>query len=224
MIDQPSGPSMDPSLLGGDKLSGAAVGRLSLYLRELQGLAAAEVKSVNSAKLGKLVDVSAAVVRRDLSSLGAIGRRGVGYQVEHLIDAIGGVLGSGRQWTVVLVGVGSLGSALLRYRGFEPFGFQISDAFDSNPQRIGRRVGGLVVQDVANMPTRLKEVKVNLAVLAVPSEHAAEVAQKLANGGVEGILNFAPSTLKLSPSIAVVNVDLGGELQRLAFAVQNHHS
>ncbi len=102
-----------------------AVGRLSLYFRELQRLFDSEVTSVNSKELGRLVDVSPAVVRRDLSALGTIGRRGVGYDIATLIERIGRVLGSSVQWNVVLVGAGSLGDALLRYKGFERLGFRL---------------------------------------------------------------------------------------------------
>jgi len=203
------------------RLPRPAVGRLSLYFRELHRLADQGDTHVNSKELGGLVDVSPAVVRRDLSSLGTIGRRGVGYAIEKLIDQIGQVLGSGVQWQVVLVGVGSLGNALLRYRGFERLGFRLTAAFDSDARKIGTQIGGVSVWDAETMVGKLAELSPDLAIVAVPADQAAQVAADLIASGVNGILNFAPTTLRLSRNVAVVNVDLASELQRLAFSVQN---
>jgi redox-sensing transcriptional repressor len=197
-----------------------AVGRLSLYYRELHRLLESEVTSINSQELGPMVDVSPAVVRRDLSALGTIGRRGVGYDVATLVDRIGHVLGSGEEWNVVLVGVGSLGDALLRYRGFERLGFRLSGAFDNGASRIGTAIGGIEILDVARLESVLAAQPAELAMVAVPAEHATEIAARLVACKVSGILNFAPTTLKLPAGIAVVNVDLASELQRLAFSVQ----
>ena len=196
-----------------------AVGRLSLYYRELRRLHESGTTSLNSQELGRIVDVSPAVVRRDLSALGTIGRRGVGYDVGTLIERIGGALGSGVQWKVVLVGVGSLGDALLRYRGFQRLGFQLSAAFDNDPARIGTSIGGIEVLDVEELESTLSSQPAELAILAVPAEHAPEIAARLVACGISGILNFAPTTLRLSGEVAVVNVDLASELQRLAFTV-----
>lgn len=206
---------------GVSKLPRPAVGRLSLYFRELHRLADQGTSHINSKQLGALVDVSPPVVRRDLSSLGTIGRRGVGYPIDRLITQIGSVLGSGVQWQVVLVGVGSLGDALLRYRGFERLGFRLVAAFDLDPAKIGKQIGGVSVWNAATMTGKLAELSPDLAILAVPVDEAPRVATDLVAAGISGILNFAPTTLRLSGSIAVVNVDLASELQRLAFSVQN---
>ncbi|MEM6468210.1 MAG: redox-sensing transcriptional repressor Rex [Planctomycetota bacterium] len=203
------------------KLPRPAVGRLSLYFRELHRAKQQNESHLNSKQLGAMVDVSPAVVRRDLSSLGASGRRGVGYSIDHLIEAIGSVLGSGLQWRVVLVGVGSLGHALLRYRGFEQLGFHLIAAFDCDPSKVGTQVGGVYVFESATMVGKLAELTPDLAMVAVPASEATSVASDLAAAGVNGILNFSPTTLRLPGNVAIVNVDLASELQRLAFAVQN---
>jgi len=205
------------------ELPAPAVGRLSLYFRELQRLRAGQIESVNSQTLGKMVNVSPAAVRRDLSALGTFGRRGVGYCVEKLIERIGHVLGSELQWSVVLVGVGSLGHALLRYRGFEQLGFGLSAAFDNDARRIGQSIGATQVRDVATMESFLAERPAQLAILAVPAGAAAEMSTRLVQCGIEGVLNFAPTVLKLPPRVAVVNIDLASELHRLAFNVQSLH-
>tara|TARA_R110002049_G_scaffold47902_1_gene138405 strand:- start:107304 stop:108089 length:786 start_codon:yes stop_codon:yes gene_type:complete len=203
------------------KLPQPAVGRLSLYFRELHRLADGGQHQINSTDLGRLVNVSPAVVRRDLSALGTIGRRGVGYSIVVLMDRIGMVLGTGVNWRVVLVGVGSLGDALLRYRGFERLGFEVMAAYDVDSRRVGQRVGGVEVRDANRIVSELAELKPDLAIIAVPADKASEVAETLVASGVSGILNFAPTTLRLPGGVAVVNVDLASELQRLAFTVQS---
>jgi redox-sensing transcriptional repressor len=203
------------------KVPQPAVGRLSLYFRELHRLHDTGEKQINSADLGRLVNVSPAVVRRDLSSLGTIGRRGVGYSIAVLIDRIGMLLGTGVNWRVIMIGVGSLGNALLRYRGFERLGFELVAAYDVDAARIGQTVGGVEVRDANELTADLDRLKPDLGIIAVPAEKASEVAQSLVAGGIGGILNFAPTTLKCPGSVAVVNVDLASELQRLAFSVQS---
>lgn len=202
-------------------LSSPAIGRLSLYFRELHQFGSDGTDHINSRQLGGLVNVSPAVVRRDLSALGANGRRGVGYSVSSLIDRIGNVLGSGTQWRVILIGVGSLGDALLRYRGFERLGFELSGAFDNSPRRIDHTIAGVKIRDIATLRTFLSDKPAELAILAVPADQALEIASDLVGCGIHGILNFAPTTLKLPPRVAVVNVDLASELQGLAFKVQS---
>lgn len=203
------------------RLPRAAVGRMSLYFRELHRLLDSGETSINSRELGRLVDVSPAVVRRDLSALGTIGRRGVGYSIGTLIGQLGTVLGSGIRWGVVLVGVGSLGNALLRYRGFSQLGFELCAAFDVDPRVIGSSIGGICVRPLDQLRSTVEETKPQLAILAIPAGEAQQVAAQLAAAGIRGILNFAPATIRVGGATAVVNVDLASELQRLIFSVRH---
>jgi redox-sensing transcriptional repressor len=193
---------------------------LSLYYRELHRLLENQIGSINSSQLGEMVNVSPAIVRRDLSDIGSTGRRGVGYETTALIQRIGEVLGSGAVWNVVLVGVGSLGHALLRYRGFERLGFQLAAALDTDPARIGTKIGAIEVQNVSDLESILAERPSELAIVAVPAEAAIDVSSRLVASGIQGILNFAPMILKMPSHVAVINVDLASDLQRLAFGVQ----
>ena len=113
----------------------ATVGRLILYARELQRLRREGQTHVSSGELGVLLSVSDAVVRRDVSYLGQMGRRGVGYEVGPLIHQIRETMGTNVKWKVALIGAGSLGTALIRYRGFSEQGFELVAAFDSDPAR-----------------------------------------------------------------------------------------
>lgn len=219
MNDQPD-PTDSPEMVRGE-LSTPAVGRLSLYYRELQRLLENGTTATNSRDLAAMVNVSAAIVRRDLSSIQSTGRRGVGYDVASLTEHIGKVLGSGVQWKAVLIGVGSLGNALLRYKGFERLGFTLAAAFDTDPAKFDRSVGGTPIRSLDDLEMVLREAKPELAIIAVPTEQAMDVASRVVALGIQGILNFAPTTLRVSSAVAVINVDLASELQQLAFRIQN---
>ena len=201
-------------------LSPAAVGRLSLYFRELTRLSDQGVGSIRSTNLGLRLGVSASVVRRDLSAIGSRGRRGVGYSTTDLAEHIGGFLAGSDGWRVVLVGVGSLGDALLRYRGFARLGFDLAAAVDHDPAKIGGAIGGTEICDVADLQTIVVQRHIQLAIVSVPASAAPQVTSMLVAARIGGILNFAPVSLDTPPTVAVVNVDLASELQRLAFGVR----
>ncbi|MBS3733411.1 MAG: redox-sensing transcriptional repressor Rex [Phycisphaerae bacterium] len=191
--------------------------RLSLYLRHVEQLAGREIETVSSTQLGEALHVTAAQVRKDLAYFGHFGRPGVGYRVGALLAALRGVLGTDRTWNVVLVGVGNLGSALLRYKGFPRRGFRFVAAFDADPAKRGRRVGGVDVFAMDALPHVADERGAELGLIAVPAEAAQEVADRLCAVGLRGILNFAPATLTLPPNVPVDPVDLAAHLERIAF-------
>ena len=200
------------------KLSRAAAHRLSQYLRSL-GTGARAVGTVSSVELSAAVGVSAAQVRRDLATLGHLGQRGVGYDAVGLRAAIKRKLGIDRRWRAVLVGVGNLARALLRHRGFAEQGFDIVGLFDADVAKVGRAVDGLTVEPVSALREGVARLNAELGVLTVPSEPAQSVADLLVQGGVKGILNFAPVVLKLPAGVKQVTVDLAIQFEQLAFAV-----
>ena len=203
----------------GERLSRAAALRLSQYLRSLAGRPADGGK-VSSGRIAEAVGVSDAQVRRDLAALGHLGQRGIGYEPGELAAAIRSALGIDRTWRAVLVGVGNLARALLRYQGFRAQGFEIVGLFDSDPAKVGQAVEGLTVEPVARVGERLPELRAELAVLTVPAETAQSVADVLAAAGVRGILNFAPVRLRLPSRVRLVTVDLAIQLEQLAFLIQ----
>ncbi len=203
----------------GGEIPRAAVGRLSLYLRELRRLSATGSDHASSKRLGELLGVSDAVVRRDLAYLKPQGRRGVGYVIEPLIQRIRQTLGSNHVWNVVLLGAGSLGNALLRYQGFQEQGFRWVAAFDVADSRVGSLVEGVPVYHSSELEQRIAQLQANLAIIAVPAAATTDVARRLSAAGITGILNFAPVALQVGPEICVANVDLASELQQLAFSV-----
>jgi redox-sensing transcriptional repressor len=208
----------DPSSTPEGKLSRAAAQRLSQYLRFARTLAEAD-GTVSSVELAEAVGVSAAQVRRDLASLGHLGQRGVGYDAGGLVSALRKAIGVDRRWRVVLVGVGNLAKALLKYRGFADHGFDVVGLFDSSPAAIGTQVEGLTVEPTATLAAAVKRLRAELGVLTVPADAAQPVADAMVAAGLKGLMNFAPVRIKVPTGVSVVPVDLAIQLEQLAFAV-----
>ncbi len=202
------------------RLSRASVGRLSLYLRRLEALLREGATKVSSGALGEALGVTDAQVRKDLAYLGNLGHPGVGYAAPELAAAIRRALGVDREWRVALAGVGNLGRALLRYRGFAERGFRVAALFDADPGKVGQRIDGLEVHAPEAMARLLPALGVELGVLTVPAEAAQASADAMAAAGVRGLLTFAPGVLRPPPGVSVVSVDLTVQLEQLAFLVQ----
>jgi redox-sensing transcriptional repressor len=202
------------------RLSRAAAQRLSLYLRCVEAWPT-DAGSVSSGRIAVAVGVSDAQVRRDLAALGHLGQRGIGYDARELVTAIRAGLGINRTWRAVLLGVGNLARALLKYQGFRAQGFEIVGVFDADTAKVGQSIAGLTVESTATLGERLAELGAELGVLTVPGDVAQSVAEVLAAAGVRGILNFAPVVLRLPPHVRLVTVDLAIQLEQLAFLVQH---
>ena len=202
-----------------ERLSRAAAHRLSLYLRALAAWPV-DAGKVSSSRIAQACSVTDAQVRRDLASLGNLGQRGIGYEAKELIVAIRTALGIDRTWPSVLVGVGNLARALLRYRGFRAQGFDIVGLFDTDLGKVGQKIEGVTVESLASLGDRVPSLKAELAVLTVPAEAAQDVTDVLVKAGIRGVLNFAPVLLKLPPKVKLVTVDLAIQLEQLAFLIQ----
>lgn len=200
--------------------SRASAARLSLYLRCLEGWRREGVGKVSSGQIADALGISDAQVRKDIGYLGNLGQPGIGYKVADLVAAIRRALGIDREWRSILVGVGNLARALLRYQGFREQGFRIIGLFDQDPAKIGQRIEGMSVQPMGEMAALVKDQGAELALLTVPAEAAQGVAETIRDAGIRGILNFAPVVLRLPPSIRLVNVDLAIQLEQLAFLVE----
>lgn len=202
-------------------ISGPTANRLGLYLRELQHCQRSGQATIRSSFLAQRLGLSDSQIRRDLAQLGTLGKRGVGYSVAELISHLRHILGTDGRWSTVLVGLGNLGSALVGYRGFHEQGFNLVAIYEADPAKTGQKLAGIPVLPIKDLEKTLPKLGVELAILAVPLEAAAAIANRLSALGVVGILNFAPVSLNPQPPTAVVDVDLAIELQRLAFAVVN---
>lgn len=199
----------------------ATASRLGLYLRELQYFQRTGIETIKSNVLGNRLGLSDSQIRRDLALFGQFGKRGVGYNVPGLVAALRRALGTDGQWGTILIGLGNLGNALVRYRGFSEQGFVLRAVFEADPCKVGHEIDGIPVYDISELSTVLPQLDVRMAILAIPAGQAQAIASRLAELGIAGILNFAPVSLSTSQRMATVDVDLAVELQRLAFAVVN---
>ena len=199
------------------------IGRMPIYLRALVLLNSQDIDVVSSHELGALLDITPAQIRKDLSYFGRFGKQGKGYSVQHLSSAIKEVLGvvPGVQWPVALVGVGSLGLALLNYPNFGIEGFRIVEAFDADPQQIGRRVSGLTIRPIHDLNRALTESGVKIAIVAVPGPQAQQVVDQLVGAGVKAVLNYAPYSPRVPDGVRVSNIDPVLSLQAMAYFVKD---
>jgi len=202
-----------------EPVSKAVVSRLSLYLRELQHLVRDGRETTSSSELGALLGVTDAQIRKDLANFGQFGYPGIGYRPDELIAAIKRILGTDQHWHAALVGAGNLGRALLGYKGFRQQGFRLVAVFDNDASKIGTRIEDVPVYPMDRLPEIARDHTIRLGIVAVPAAAAQEVADRLVQAGVEGILNFAPVTIRLPKTVQQVGVDLAIELEQLSFAV-----
>lgn len=206
---------------GIQRIPTATVSRLVTYLRIVSQLAAEDVAETSSEVLAREGQVSAYQVRKDLAYFGRFGKRGTGYDVETLQQELKVILGLTRPWHVAIVGMGRLGEALADYPNFGQYDFILKAAFDVDPHKIGRSVGGLVVQDVAELRATVQERDIDIGFVTVPSEAAQRAADALCAAGVRGILNFAPTVIEAAPGVHVEPVDFLAGLKRLSFYIQD---
>jgi redox-sensing transcriptional repressor len=203
------------------KIADSTVRRLSLYLRFLEEFEDQGIATVSSDALALRGGTTSAQVRKDLSFFGSFGKRGLGYAVPELAGRLREILGLGREYRVVLLGAGKIGSALVQYRGFQKRGFEIVGIFDVDPAKIGKRWNGTVVSDVAELEKQVSGQHIDIAVLVTPAEVAQDLADRIVKLGVKAILNFAPVQLAVPDDVAVKNVNLALELEALSYALTN---
>jgi len=209
-----------PEKFGKVDIPKKAIYRLSIYLRSLQKLHDNGVDTVSSTTLARAAGVKPAQLRKDLAYFGQFGTRGLGYPVEVLSGIIRETLGREHLQPVILVGAGNLGSALLRYHGFEKEGFEVVAAFDAHPE-IARSRGIIVpVFPDSDLETFVAARSVKLAILCVPVEFAQSVVNRLVAAGIQGVLNFSPIVLEVTPDVTVNNVDLALELEHLSYFIR----
>lgn len=205
------------------KIPEATVMRLSVYSRYLYQLGREGVETVSSGDIAKGVGVSSAQVRKDLAYFGEFGTRGVGYKVEELYKHLIKILGLDRDWNVIIVGAGKLGSALALYQGFAERGFKIMTVLDVDENIIGTSLGSIEVEPLEVLENRVKEKNITIGVVAVPALAAQDVTDRLVAAGVKAILNFSPRVLKVPRNVVLRNVDLSVNLEVLSFNLAFHN-
>jgi len=192
------------------------VRRLPIYLRGLLLLSDQSQQNISSRHLADFLSVKASQIRKDFSYFGAFGTPGIGYDIRKLVKQIKKILNLGALHKAALVGVGNLGSAILAYPGFRMYGFDIAAAFDNDSKKIGRKIGNIRIEDIANLWT-LRRRKIGLAIIAVPQKAAQQTADALVTAGVKGILNFSPLRITVPKKVKVITIDIAMELARLPY-------
>jgi redox-sensing transcriptional repressor len=202
-----------------EKISELTTSRLSVYLRCLNLLATAGIKTVSSQALADQFSLNSAQIRKDLAYFGEFGTRGVGYSVEELRQHLTQILGLDRAHRVGIVGAGNLGTALANYNGFRESSFEVVALFDDDQEKIGRRIGQAQVPvfDVKRLARVVREREIDVAVIAVPARAAQRVLNQITSVGVKAVLNFAPARLRARLGVKVKTVDLTISLESLSY-------
>ncbi len=193
------------------------IGRLPLYLRALQSLASEGRLVTSSQELGERLGISAAQIRKDLSSFGEFGKQGTGYHIDFLISQLSEILQVSRIWDVVLVGAGDVGHAISNYQGFENRGFRIAAVFDNDPMKVGTKTGNFVIKGTSELGSTIRENGYKIAMIAVPAAQAQKVAEQLIEAGIQAILNYAPVSLVVPAHVHIQYNDPVASLQRMTY-------
>jgi redox-sensing transcriptional repressor len=200
-------------------LNKAAVERLIIYNRVIKELRSKGEKWVTSTDIAEVLSKTPAQVRKDISSLGPKGKRGVGYNIKSLIRDLDKALGLNAGYNLALVGAGNLGRALIGYPGFKREGFICGLIIDSDPEKIGTKISGIKVESPEKLSQKIKKNSIDIVVIAVPAPAAQDVADKVIEGGIKEILNFAPVTINAPDDVNIRYVDLALELENLAYSL-----
>jgi redox-sensing transcriptional repressor len=201
-----------------DVISELTTNRLSVYLRCLNVLDAAGVRTVSSRALAEQFHLNAAQIRKDLAYFGEFGVRGVGYYVKELRRHLRQILGIDKSVRVAIMGAGNLGLALADYPGFRDEGFEIAALFDTMREKIGQRSrGGVAIHDIRDLRSVVRKERITIAVIAVPADAAQPVVNAVVAAGVKAVLNFSPGALKVPDDVKLKSVDLTVSLESLSF-------
>ena len=210
--------SLGERVFEGHKIPKAVIKRLSLYSRVLQKFSISGMDKISSKELGDALGLNSAQVRKDLAYFGQFGVPGLGYYVEDLRSRVKTILGTDRTVRLALVGVGNLGQALLSYTTqFSREGFKMVAAFDADKRKVGGERMGVPVFHIAELATRIRELGVDIVILAVPTGVAQQAADVAIEVGIKTILNFVPERLIAPSGVKIHYVDLSIEIESLSY-------
>jgi redox-sensing transcriptional repressor len=197
-------------------ISMAVIKRLPKYHRYLGELLRNDVDRISSKELSEKIGFTASQIRQDLNCFGDFGQQGYGYNVRELHAQISSILGLNKDYNTIIIGAGNIGQAIANYR-FDRFGFNIIGIFDANPKLVGIKIRDIEIQDIDRVPEYLKNNIVDIGVICVPKNNAQKVCDKLVQGGVKGIWNFAPIDLDAPEEITIENVHLSESVLTLIY-------
>ena len=198
--------------------------RLPVYLYILNLLDEEKVEVVSSQEVGARLQMTPAQIRKDLSYFGKFGKQGKGYNVKLLLSELRQIMGLDREWNMALIGVGRMGKAILDYSRITLRGFNYVAAFDIDPNMIGKKAGGLTIQDISELAETVKSRNIEICVLAVPPSQVQQAVDRLVECGIKAILNYAPVATKAPKDVRIRKVDPQLALQTMAYHLQSLHS
>jgi redox-sensing transcriptional repressor len=192
--------------------------RLSKYKNALAKLKALGFVKVFSDNLADAAGVASSLVRKDFSIFGISGNKKGGYLIDELVEKVSDILGKNDTQKVIIAGAGNIGSALMKYKGFEKEGLKIVAVFDRDESKLGNDLP-VPVMPVDSMDDFIKKNKIKIGIMCVPDQVAGEIFGLMVSSGIKGVLNFAPVNLKTQEDVIVENVNLVGELESLIYFV-----
>jgi redox-sensing transcriptional repressor len=200
------------------KVAEPTVERLVLYQRLLENLRAEACLVVSSRQMGDMLGFKASQVRKDLSYFGEIGRRGVGYDVVRLLGHIAEILSSPDVRRIALAGVGNLGAALLSSEAFHGPNVSFEALFDADPAKVGGEIGGVRCWHYSEMPHVIRDLRIEVLVLAVPPGAAQTCVDLAVSSGVlRGVLSFTRGSFTVPSGVLLSRVDISAQLEKLLF-------
>jgi redox-sensing transcriptional repressor len=186
-----------------ERLTVGVAARLSRYLQVLTQARKMGKERISSQEIADYTNINATQIRRDLSTFGKFGKRGVGYSVDGLLGEIRRILRTQGQHNIALVGAGRLGEAIASSPIFAEHGINIAAVFDKDPDKIGRRVGNVDVSEYRGLADAVRDKNIVVGVLAVPAESAQSAADDLVDAGVRIIFNYSEALLDTPSDVAV---------------------
>jgi len=187
----------------GEKLSLGVAARLSRYLQVLTQARKMGKETISSQELADYTHVNSTQIRRDLSGFGKFGKRGVGYNVESLVNQIRKILRTSGQHNIALFGAGHLGFAIATSDIFADHGFRVVAVFDVDREKVGTKIGTLTVRHNSELRKVVDDEDIVVAVLAVPSAAAQGLADELSDAGVKIIFNYSDALIDVPPEVTV---------------------
>ena len=203
-----------------NKIPQATAKRLPLYYRFLTNLHHQGKTRVSSKELSDAVKVDSATIRRDFSYFGALGKKGYGYNVDYLLEFFKETLSEHKVTEVALIGVGNLGTALLNYNFSRNHNTKLAMAFDRSTNKAETFIGGVPIYHIDQLEEKL--CYVDVAILTVPASAAQEIADRLVDNGIKGILNFTPARLTIPDDVRIHHIDLSVELQSFVYFLKQY--
>ncbi len=199
------------------RASDAMMRRLPAYYRQLTELEGLGFVDLSSKDLARRMGLTDSQIRHDFNAFGGFGRRGRGYNVALLRRSIGDILDINQPHSMIIIGAGNIGRALAQYGGFGASNFKVLGLFDISDELVGKRLGGIRVYNISSLNNFLRRNKVDIGVIATPSDRAQSLVDSLYEGGIRGIWNFAPVDLTAPEDMVVSNIHLTDSLMMLTF-------